>query len=94
MEKLAAQYADQGVIVLAINTGESQRSYQKFVADGQYTHLRLGRDGADEISKRYRVRTIPVTYVLDREGIIRYAQTGYGDWMERTLSQEIESWLE
>jgi hypothetical protein len=91
LNKLAGEYAEQGLAVLAINVGESHSTYQEFVRSNRYTYLHWGRDAAGEITELYRVRGIPVTYVLDREGVIRHTHVGYGTGMEEVFVQQIEA---
>ena len=76
---------------MAINVGENRTRYQEFIRTNRYAYLHWGRDGTGEITDLYRVRGIPVTYVLDREGVIRHTHVGYGTGMEKTLAQEIEA---
>jgi len=93
LNKLGQQYAKRGLVILAVNIGESKTGYQKFIKSKNYAYLQWVRDSTREISKLYRVRSIPTTYVLDKEGVIRYAHVGYGSGMEQTFAQEIESLL-
>lgn len=91
---LAEAYAARGLTVWAINFGEAKSAYESFVGDHDYPHLFWGRDSSGDIARTYGVRGIPVTYIIDGEGIIRYAHVGFGSQMERTLASEIESLLD
>lgn len=81
-------------MILAINTGDSKDKYLDYVKANQYPHMRVARDSSREISKMYRVRGIPATYILDKEGVIRHAHLGYGEGMEETFVQEVKSLLQ
>jgi hypothetical protein len=81
------------LVVLAVNIGDSKAKYQEFVKSHRYSHLQWARDSSGEVSDMYQVRGIPLTYILDQEGVIRYAHVGYGDGMATTLAEEIESLL-
>ena len=94
MEQLGARYAKQGLVILAVNIGDSKDKYQEFIKSHRYSHLQWARDSSGEISDMYQVRGIPLTYVLDQEGVVRYAHVGYGDEMAMTLAEEIGSLLE
>jgi len=94
LNRIGAKYARQGLVVLAINIGESQGKYQEFIDDSRYANLQWARDSSGKITDRYKVRGIPVTYILDEEGVIRYAHVGYGDKMAATLEQGIDALLE
>ena len=94
MNDMGRQYAKRGVAVLAVNIGESKSTYQDFIQSHQYEYLRWARDSSGEIAKMYQVRSIPTTYVLDKEGFIRYAHVGYGDAVKESLEEEIGTLLE
>jgi len=47
-----------------------------------------------DLLRLYGVRSIPVTYLLDREGVIRYAHVGFGRGLEKRLADEITLLLE
>jgi hypothetical protein len=94
LDKLGRQYAGQDLVIVAVNTGESKARYREFIESRHYDYLQWTRDSTREISKLYQVRGIPVTYLLDAEGIIRYAHVGYGEGMDRAFAQEIELLLE
>jgi thiol-disulfide isomerase/thioredoxin len=71
LEQLHKQYADQGVVVLAINVGEEQDEVTKFMADHGYT-LTVLLDTDSRVTDAYGVQGIPHTVVVDRKGEIHY----------------------
>ena len=93
LNRIGAKYARQGLVILAVNVGESRSNYQGFIDSSRYAHLQWVWDGSGEITRMYKVRGIPVTYILDQEGVIRYARVGYGDKMSATLEKEISALL-
>jgi hypothetical protein len=94
LNKLGQQYAKRGVLILAINIGERKSRYNSFIKSKNYEYLKWSRDSTGELSKLYRVRGIPMTYVLAGEGIVRYKHVGYSEGMGKTLAREVESLLE
>ena len=93
LNRLGARYAEHGLVILAINVGESRSKYEDYVHSQGYANLHWGRDGSREVVRLYKVRGIPATYILDQEGVIRAAHIGYGASMEEAFAQEIESLL-
>lgn len=93
LEELAADYAGQGVAIFAVNVGERQDDYQSFIRSASYKHLIWARDSEGNVVDSYRVRGIPVLYVIDPQGIIRYKHLGYGEGMDETFRSEIDSLL-
>jgi len=78
MGKLAASYADKGVAWLAINSGAAGKEGSghernvKAVADyGMKYPVLLDENGA--VGKLYGARTTPHMFVIDKDGVVRYA---------------------
>ena len=73
--------------VLAVNAGETERTVQRFVDDlGVSFKILLDPDG--KVQELYRIKGYPTTYVVDKDGIIRFQHIG-------SLSEkQIEEYLE
>ena len=70
-EAIAAEFADAGVIVLGINLDRSFGEFEEAVAEHAIGYLQV-YDGADgPVNTLYRIEGIPMTYIIDRDGIIR-----------------------
>jgi peroxiredoxin len=88
MAKLQKDYADKGLVILAISLDggavEDVRSFQK-EQGMNYTVLM----GTEEVASQYSVRTIPMMVVLDRTGKIqkRFIGAGNEDALEKTVRQ-------
>jgi peroxiredoxin len=85
------KWAEEGLIVLAIDIGESPSTVREFVKKEGLTFPVL-LDIEREVSIEYYVRAIPTTYFIDREGIIRAIKIGaFSDLpeIERTLNKII-----
>ncbi len=91
-QTLHQRYAQQGLVVLGINQGESQSVVADFVRDNGYTFPML-LDTAQRVGDDYRVRGIPTVILIDRDGIIRHVRVGSGPAAEESLSKEIETLL-
>jgi thiol-disulfide isomerase/thioredoxin len=78
LQQIHEQYADQGVVVLAIDIEETREEIAPFVADRGYTMTVL-LDGDSRVSERYGVQGIPHTLVVDREEELHYARGGARD---------------
>jgi peroxiredoxin len=75
LQQLHEQYVDQGMVVLAINVGETQDEVAGFVADYGYTFTVL-LDTDDHVADTYGVQGIPHTLVVDRNGEIHFVPGG------------------
>jgi peroxiredoxin len=55
-----------------------------------YNH---SKDDALKISKAYHINGVPTYYLIDKKGIIRYVDSGYGDGIKDDWIKEIEKVL-
>lgn len=94
LNQLGRRYGGRGLVVLAVNAGESRSKFEAYTRGNRCEHLTWVGDSSHKISNLYKVRRIPVTYILDREGVIQYAHVGYCDALAETFAREIESLLE
>ena len=70
IQEVYEQYRDQGFIVLAVDLMEIDAQVTTFVDQLALTFpILMDRDG--DVSQRYRVRSIPTTYFVDRSGVIQ-----------------------
>jgi peroxiredoxin len=87
-QEIAARYADQGVVVLAVCTGDKRKRFEDWVKlkAKDYPALRFTFDpheqGAPDYDQRaswalYGVPAIPTQFVIDREGRVAGSTTGY-----------------
>lgn len=69
------RYADQGLVVLAVDMAESPQTVAAFAQRfGLSFPIPLDRDG--QVANQYRVRAIPTSFFVDREGVVRSVFTG------------------
>ena len=68
---------DEGVAVLAVNTGESAEQIRRFASDFEPPlSFPLLRDPEGEAFLAWRVRGLPQTFVVDRSGRLAYSAEG------------------
>jgi peroxiredoxin len=77
LQKLATDKdkAAQGVVLITVNDGESQSTITNFVKKYGYTFF-VVPDPKSNIGAKYNIRYLPTTFFINRDGIIRYIQTG------------------
>jgi len=93
IQKLYEKYKDQGFEVLAINATNQDSLYEidPFVQNYQLTFpILLDTDG--RVSRSYQLRSLPSSFFIDREGVIREVVIG-GPMAEALLETRIQSIL-
>jgi len=79
MEALYQRFKNHGLEILAVDLGEDAHTVRQFIQNHNYTFpVMLDIDG--EVGDDYGVRGIPVTYVLNRQGMIIGVVRGAIDW--------------
>lgn len=75
LNNLYINHMNEDFEVLAINVGESEKKVKKFLNDEDYQFTILLDDKAD-IAVKYMVTGIPMSIMIDEEGIIRVVKVG------------------
>jgi cytochrome c biogenesis protein CcmG/thiol:disulfide interchange protein DsbE len=70
-----SEWKERGLMVLAVNLGESSAAVRAFVDSNRLTFTVL-LDSTHEVGAQYNARYIPTTYFIDKDGIIRNIKIG------------------
>ncbi len=79
MERLHERYRDRGLSVVAVNFHESSAAVERFARELGLTFT-AAVDGDGDVSRRFRVRGLPVTFLIDRDGRLLWRSIGARDW--------------
>jgi cytochrome c biogenesis protein CcmG, thiol:disulfide interchange protein DsbE len=75
MDELYGQYRRKGLEVLAVNVGQKRETVKAFAAELGVSYPIL-IDMGGKSAAAYGVTDVPRTYVIDRNGVIRYRIVG------------------
>ena len=84
--RLYTTQRDRGLEVVAVDLQEAPAPVQGFV-DEFSMNFRVVFDRTGEVARTYRVNQLPVTLIIDRDGVIRAAK--YGPVTPEYLQQEL-----
>ena len=87
--ELHDKYEELGVQFVSIESGESRAETKIFLEENNARHILLS-DTDDEVSDAYRVFAIPVTVLIDHEGVAVFRHLGYTDEIGDRIDKEIE----
>ena len=93
LEKAYKNLGKENLAVLAIAMGESVDKIKKF-SDKNSISFPLLSDENMVITKLYGVKNIPITYLIDPEGVLLGRALGIRDWSRPELMEFIRSRLE
>ncbi len=74
LETLHRRYEDAGFTVLGVNV-EGEAEPAQALASGVSFPMLI--DAGQEVSKLYDLKAMPSTFVVDRDGVVRYVHRGY-----------------
>jgi thiol-disulfide isomerase/thioredoxin len=92
MQRLQERLAGKPFVILAVDFGEGEPRVRAFLDKMrlQFTFL-LDRDGG--VARAWRVRVLPVSFVIDPGGGIRYSAVGDAAWDSPAVEQAIRGLL-
>lgn len=87
LEAVHEKYKDQGVVLLGISWRDTETAALEFIDQNNITYLN-GPDTGLNIGDRYRILSVPETFVIDPEGNVSTAFYGplTGAELDRALS--------
>jgi peroxiredoxin/outer membrane lipoprotein-sorting protein len=87
IQELQGALAEKGLVVLAINDGESADTARKYIEEHKYT-FRVLLDRDKRVTGKFSVSGLPALFLIDREGYVRAQYTGYNSSVD--LRQELK----
>ena len=70
LQEIYEEWTDKGLVVLAINIGESSYTAEEFIQSYNLSFTVL-LDTEQDIAQRYNITGIPTTLFIDKDGIIQ-----------------------
>lgn len=93
MEDLYQKYRQKGLVVVAVNVDESRSAMKAFLADNPVS-FPVVRDAKRRLVAQVNVVSMPTSFLLDRDGVVRFMHPGYkGHETKRLYTREIEQLL-
>jgi thiol-disulfide isomerase/thioredoxin len=91
LDRLQQQLADNGVVVLGVNLGETTEDINTFlqrVVDVEFTLL---LDPTMHASSEWGIRGLPTTYIIDDHGQILFEVLGDKHWDDPVIVEQIRA---
>ncbi len=81
IQKAYDEYQDEGLVVLGVNVGEDAQTAEPFIQEmGVTFSILFDRDA--RVMRVYRLRGLPTTVIVDREGVIRAIHLGLIEYQD------------
>ena len=78
-EKLSTQYSPKGLILFRINSKESRESVEEYLGK-ESLHVPVLLDKTGKVGRLFGIWAHPTSYLIDRQGMVRYRAVGPVDW--------------
>src|SRR5262245_8340689 len=93
MEHLWRRYKDQGLVVIALSMDSGGAKVVKpYIEQSKYTYP-VGLDPKMEVAQLYGARSVPSTFIIDRQGVLRAIALGPRPWDGKAAFAYIEALL-
>lgn len=89
MQEFVRAQPEDGAVVLAVNVEESAETVTAFLAEQGIRDLEILLDRASSAAASYGVFNIPVTFIIDEAGIVRYPK--YGEITQAEMNGYVQS---
>ena len=95
LQPLYDRYQDQGFEIVAIERQRDTERATKFIEENNltYTFLENGEGDDEVVRATFGVRGFPTSFLVDRDGMIRYYHLGFEEGDEDKIAAEIEALL-
>lgn len=92
LQQLYDRYKDMGFTLLGVNVDEEPAAADKMLKDIAVNFPVL-YDSKNSVSEQYQVKAMPSTFMVDRDGNVRFLHEGYKPGYEDEYQQQIRSLL-
>jgi peroxiredoxin len=95
LEPVWQSYKDKGLTVVAVERSRDTERARKLIADNNLTYrfLENGQGDAEVVRRVFGVTLFPTSFLIDREGRVRYVHVGFRAGDEKHLEEEIRGLL-
>ncbi len=92
LDRINSTYSRAGLVVLGVSVDEDARRAREF-ADAMKVGYAILFDTTSDIGRDYLLQNMPMTILVDREGVVRYSKVGYKRGDDRAYLDEIRELL-
>jgi peroxiredoxin len=90
IDKVARQFAGQGVQLYAVNLRETPDQIKAFLKE-QNLSINVLLDSEGKAGNAYQANAIPQTVIIDRDGVVRTVHVGLLPNLEQALTDELKA---
>ncbi|MBT8468112.1 MAG: TlpA family protein disulfide reductase [Myxococcales bacterium] len=92
LETLHDEYAAQGLVIVGVNIDSSAKKMNKFLKKMPVS-FRIVHDRKLVVANRYEPETMPTSYLIGRDGTVRYVHAGFAKGDATVLEERVKALL-
>lgn len=89
LDAIAGRLRRRGVEILAVSVDQDRENVDKFLGARSHWNLTVAHDPKGAIADTFQPEKMPTSYVIDREGIIRYVNSGFEPGDAKEIEQRL-----
>ena len=94
LDELAARHKADGLAVVAVSTDEHRSEVERMIARRPSWTMTVLLDPSGKIAENYVADSLPLVYVIDRDGLIRYRGNVSDEEQAQRLEREVTALLQ
>ena len=92
LDEVYVKYRRAGLVLLSINIDEQPEAAAEMAKTLGVSYPVL-LDARNEVAKAYEIGTLPATFLIDREGKVRYVSEGFKPGYEKRYTEKLRELL-
>lgn len=94
LEALHKKYAAEGLVIIGVNVDKDVAAARKFLQENKLNlSFALANDAQHKVAESYAPPTMPSSYLIDREGKVRFVHEGFRASDAAKMEAEIKQLL-
>ncbi|MEC7520701.1 MAG: TlpA disulfide reductase family protein [Myxococcota bacterium] len=92
LERIYQRYRGQGLVVIGVSEDRTADNARGFLSRTRVS-FPVMHDADHSVANRFRPPTMPSTYIIDRQGVVRHVHSGFRGGDAATLERQIRELL-
>ena len=92
LEKLYRRFRKRGVVVIGVSIDRDPQAMRAFLRRNPVS-FPIVHDPEHQIAARYNPKKLPSSYIIDRQGVLRFIQSGYRARDASTIKKQVQRFL-
>jgi peroxiredoxin len=92
LQDLYVKYRASGLEIAAVSVDDEPNDIAAF-AHQYRAQFPVGWDDGHRLAEQFKVQSMPSTYIVDRDGVVRHTHAGYHDGEDAEIEREIKELL-